>query len=211
MSEFSLTVDFADRADVRAKLPEAKAALTRMEADLRDRQEYVDGWREFVNLLERRAGLLPPAIVLPEPEPEPLARAEGRGDVVARSSSPPQPLDLVVEVVNRETRKIRAREVTEILAMEGHGLAKSTVSNALYYAAERADPPRVKAAQGRGFYAPLGFEESQDVYSANGASGQHTDLTREAVQRSPDDGTGGNPREAPRRSLPGPVNEHVEG
>jgi|GEM_PF-4028601 len=64
----------------------------------------------------------------------------------------------VVGVVNRELRKIRAPEVTEILNSEGVDISNDSVSNCLWYVAEKTDPSPIKRV-GRGYYAPVNFKE----------------------------------------------------
>lgn len=169
MENESLSVDFADRADIRAKLPHAREILAGREARLRDAREQVRGWMQLVELMERLSGVgvaietqardtgatpdvtPPPAVEQPQ-EPTPKTS---------------RPVDLVVEVVNREHRKIRSKDVARILQREGHDLSLTAVSNSLHYAAARAEPPRVRKAQGRGFYAPLDYQEASKAPPTN--------------------------------------------
>lgn len=149
-----LVFDFSDRADMRAKLPAAQKRLTELEAALREQTREVEDWREIVALLMRRADQGSASSSVPEVP-------KGPWNLPPREA---QPLDLVVEVVNRDRRKIRSKDVAHILRQEGHDLVNNVVSNALFYAANRADPPRVVGANelGRGFYAPLGFNANDE-------------------------------------------------
>lgn len=152
-----LNIDFQDRADIRAKLPLAQARLDALEAALRGQVQEVEDWREYVAVLARRAELGPPEPEVADNRPTPLSRDA-------------QPLDLVVEVVNREKRKIRAKHVGDILRSEGHEISNEAVSNALFYGAKRADPPRIESAPGRGFYAPLGYNPFLEGATVNGTA-----------------------------------------
>jgi hypothetical protein len=61
---------------------------------------------------------------------------------------------LVIEVVNRELREIRSRDIRDILLEEGHSLTSESVSNSLWNAAEKAQKiQRIR----RGWYAPLDY------------------------------------------------------
>jgi hypothetical protein len=196
-----LIIDFADRADIRAKLPAAEGRLADLEAALREQSEEVEDWREYVAVLRRRAELGSSSV--------PAAKV---AEAPSLSSSDLPPLDLVVEVVNRENRKIRSKDVAAILRSEGHVMTNMAVSNALFYGAKRAERPRVRAALGRGFYAPLSFKEASEVGSArveffvdeshpsdhlgDGASngdGPEPNLDREAVNAPSGEGTGPDP------------------
>jgi hypothetical protein len=163
----SLNIDFFDPDDIRAKLPLARKHLNTEEAALRAKVEDVEGLREYVAILERRVKLSGPA-----------SAAHATGSSYAATdipNQPPkspsreaQPLDLVVEVVNRENRKIRAKDVAETLRSEGHDMPNMVVSNALFYGAKRADPPRIQSAAGRGYYAPLGYNPFLEGATVNG-------------------------------------------
>jgi hypothetical protein len=174
----SLPINFADRDDVRAKLPEAHRILDAKQTALNAAQEDWADWAAYVATLERRAGVRPePERTVTTEERKPdgvlLEPPDGPPDLPVRASEG-APLDLVTEVVNREDRKIRAQDVAAILKQEGHDLAKVAVSNALFYAAKRAKPPRLKQAFGRGYYAPLSYQET--VASP---------LTREQIEANP--------------------------
>ena len=155
----TLPIDFADRKDVKAKLPKARRILEAKRLAMLHAQAEWKDWSGFVDMLEHRAGV----------SERPIASGEAEE---AASALPPDiepdepsdsaaPLDLVVEVVDRDIRKIRAQDVWGVLRDEGHELPKVAVSNALFYAAKRAKPPRLKQAEGRGYYAPLGYVEDQ--------------------------------------------------
>jgi hypothetical protein len=169
----SLIIDFADRDDVRAKLPEARRILDEKHSALNAAQADWNDWSEFVTMLARRAGIDD----APEPhDADSTAESTGHASPEPAAESVPEipaagsdaaPLNLVVEVVSRANRKIRAQDVTEILRQEGHELAKVAVSNALFYAAKRAKPPRLKQATERGFYAPLNYQENPFLEGAD--------------------------------------------
>jgi len=160
----SLPIDFTDPEDIRAKLPRAKRQLEVMEAAFRKQAGEMEDWRDYVRTLVRRAerlGVVDAPAASDEtqgtgpadPDPEATPKTEERPPAAG------QPVDLVVEVVNREIRKIKAKAVADTLRSEGHDLPNVTVSNSLFYAAKRVSPARIKVAEGRGFYAPLGYVE----------------------------------------------------
>lgn len=129
-------------------------------------------WRHFVDTLARRAagGQHAAEAERSEPAPAPTTTAPAEsfrdvvdapvGDDAAPKPLAQPPLDLAVGVVSRENRKIKSSDVAEILRREGHDVKNVVISNALVYGAKRADPPRVKQAQGRGYYAPMEYVES---------------------------------------------------
>jgi len=168
----SLAIDFGDLDDVRAKLPDACRILSRKHSASEAARKDWQVWDGYVKMLELRAGV--------SDRPEASGDAEAAAESVDRSPEPTDsapnvpvsaskaaPLNLVVEVVNRANRKIRAQDVTEILRQEGHELAKVAVSNALFFAAKRAKPPRLKQADGRGLYAPLNYQENPFLEGAD--------------------------------------------
>jgi hypothetical protein len=168
----SLPVDLASPADIREKLPEAEAILARMEEELREQQREIDRWRKLVDVLRSVAGAAEPAngaaprtdpAPAPAPVPPPATRsAESEAE---RETESAQPQDLVVEVVNREVREIKSKDVQSILAGEGHVLKMDSVSNALWYAAEKSN---LIQRTRRGWYAPRAFR-ALNLDSANGA------------------------------------------
>lgn len=150
MAHESFIVDLNDPSDMREKLLEARAILDSHEASLRDLetiQRLVEAWRVRVAFLESQV-------------PEEPREADG---APPSSASVPPIGDLVVEVVARENRKIRSKDVRAALLAEGHEFSPNQVSNALYYAAHTANPPRIRTAIGRGMYAPLGYQELERV------------------------------------------------
>lgn len=62
----------------------------------------------------------------------------------------------MVGVVNREVRRIRARDVHAQLLLEGHEVTYESVGNSLYYAANTANKI---LKTGRGEYAPLSYTD----------------------------------------------------
>jgi hypothetical protein len=149
MEHDQFLVDLKNLNDIRAKFADAQAILSKHKKEL-DRlreveREYQD-WSEIVEFLRARV----PAEVEAD-----RAHAAAPGHA---SEPPATPVSvLAAEVVNREMRKIRSREVCQILQDEGHDVTPNTVSNALYYATHKAKS--IKTAAGRGMYAPLAFEE----------------------------------------------------
>lgn len=143
-------VDLNDPSDMREKLTEARSILDSHEASLRDLdriQRLVETWRVRVAFLESQ---------VPE-EPR-----EATGTPPSDAVAPPIG-DLVVEVVGRENRKIRSKDVRAALLADGYEFSPNQVSNALYYAAHTANPPRIRTAIGRGMYAPLNYQELERV------------------------------------------------
>lgn len=131
----ALMLDFNDRENILELLPTLEAAAHEAHKEWQDKAA-------LARLLRQRVGLDP--LELPRsPRPAPT------GDVIG----------VVMEVVNRENRKIRARDVAHVLQSEGHDVSLAGVSNALFYGARRAKPPRIAKAEGRGMYAPLTYRE----------------------------------------------------
>lgn len=159
----SFQIDMGDPNDVRAKVPRAREILAKKEAALKEQTEDVAEWRVFVQLLERRAGSPDEAAsTAGNDETDDAAstgesKPEGKERVSVDFTGVETVLDGVVRTVNEQNRPIRSREVAELLRREGNfeGLQNDTVSNSLYYAAERAEPPRVRKMAARGVYAPL--------------------------------------------------------
>jgi hypothetical protein len=138
-------IDLNDPADLVVKLGEARAIVEVKEQELarfHDLEREVRKWRSVVAFLLSQ---------LPS-EPDMASASNGNGRRL-------KPMDLVVDVVNREVRPIRAKEVRRILLDEGHQLSSSAVSNALHYAVTGAK--KIVKAEGRGMYAPLGYREPQ--------------------------------------------------
>ena len=166
--ETSFVIDLRNPKDLVAKYGDAVAILEAKKqelASLRDLERDVAKWQSVVDFL---ASQIPDGI---EGTPD-----ESHLDIPEtpngrNGSSAPRPMDLVVEVVNREIRKIRAKEVRDILASEGHDLTPEQVSNALHYAAHGAK--KIADAPGRGMYAPLAYKETElpDPTATLGATG----------------------------------------
>jgi hypothetical protein len=141
----SLTVDLADPSSILAKLPEAEETLAQMQLELEERQSEIIRWRDLVALMQALAAEPHKAGSLVAAEP-----AHQLTDLQA----------LVVGVVNREVRKIRAKEVTEVLRAEGYAISGDSVSNTLWHVAEKLSPKPIQRI-GRGFYAPLAYKEPE--------------------------------------------------
>jgi hypothetical protein len=148
----SLIVDLTNPEDARAKLPRARQILDRKEARLRERTADVESFRRVVETLGLIAGVAGPPLDDPN---DGGAETPPEGSTPANGSVSPQPLDLVVSVIDRVQRPIRSRDVADMLRHDGHVIANDVVSNALYYAAERAKPPRIRKLRERGVYGPL--------------------------------------------------------
>ncbi len=158
MERNSFPVDLNNPEDIAAKLVEGRKILARIDAQLAPLLDLQRESQELRVNLEFLASKAPDV-------PESIPANNGNGN------ERPRPGDLAVEVVNREVRPIRARAVRDILASEGHPLELSVVSNALHHAAHKAQ--RIKAASGRGMYAPLAYMET-DFPSDAGAVGHQT-------------------------------------
>jgi hypothetical protein len=161
-------VDLNDPEDVAAKVAEGERILREIDQQLEgltDLQREAQEWRANVEFLASKVAKDPPID---------LELRNGNGHVLievkTNGNGQPRPGDLVVEIVNREGRIIRAKEVHELLAQEGHDLTPEQVSNALHYAAH--DARKISAAEGRGMYAPRDYREpeltSQTAPSATG-------------------------------------------
>lgn len=165
MDSGSFVIDINSPQNLVAKHREAVMILEAKQqelASLRDLERQVTKWRAVVDFL---------ASQLPDIEPGQSAARNGHApnneskpDIRGASIG-----DLAVEVVNREVRKIRAKEVRAILNAEGHDFSAEQVSNALHYAAHSSK--RIQAAPGRGMYAPLAYHESEPPDPTNDATG----------------------------------------
>jgi hypothetical protein len=143
-SSESFTVDLANPKTLLERLPEAEENLQRIEAELEEKEVAVTRWRQLVAVLQA----LSKGPEAEGPSPAGLAQALNLTKMQAQ----------VVGVVNREMRKIRAPEVTAILNSEGVDITNDSVSNCLWYVAEKTDPSPIKRV-GRGYYAPVSYEE----------------------------------------------------
>lgn len=135
----SLQVDLADPEDIRSKLPQAEQRLAGMENALAEQEREIERWRRLVGVLRSVSGT-----------------SQGGSGPVPETGPPPKPghmQELVVATINRFGREIRSRDVRELLKQEGHDVTGDSVSNALWYAAERLGT--IRRGEGRGVYAPL--------------------------------------------------------
>jgi hypothetical protein len=172
----SLPVDLSDPKDIRAKLPRAERILERLEREVAASQDRLARWLLLVEGLRSVAGATtrtsaateataaasaanvgsPPAT---EDETSDTAKAAGRA----------QMQDLVVGRLNEHGQPIRSRDLHRMLVEEGHpDLTPDSVSNALWYAAERL---RTARKLGHGVYAPLGWHPDASEISPD-ADGQ---------------------------------------
>lgn len=171
MDTDSLQVDLGNRDDVRAKLPLAKRIRERKRAIANEAVADAEFWDGHVEYMSRIAGLDPEPHAEPKPDVPDEPRELDRDDVEheqtgslgpaasSRNTEKTPPGPLAVEVVNREARKIRLKDVQRILEREGHTFSEDAVRNALYYASQKRGGHKIKAA-GRGWYAPLAYDES---------------------------------------------------
>ncbi len=158
----TLMVNVADPDDVRGKLGEARLKLSEIDAE----RLY---WTDLVRRLEVLAGDEQPSGLAPSQNGRAVipsaAPVEGRGER-APSSDKPAPghmQELVVGIIQREGKELRAKEVTKILQGEGHDVNGDKVRNALWYAAERSG---VIERLGRGTYATHAYVEAATKPSA---------------------------------------------
>jgi hypothetical protein len=159
----SFPIDIADRADVRAKLPRARAILTQRDRALKEALDDMESWKTLVELMEHIAGADDESDDDENTEgqaseqPEPQGSPPVSGPITVDFSGVETLLDAVVRTVTEQNRPIRSREVAELLRGEPQfaRVQNDAVSNSLYYAAERADPRRVNKLPQRGVYAPL--------------------------------------------------------
>jgi hypothetical protein len=175
MERAPFIVDLTDPQDIKAKLIEGERIFREIEEQLAslDRlQRESQEWRANVQFLASK---------IPDAGPNSDAVAETATAPMTAEPKPERgrPLDVVVEVINREVRKIRAIEVHAILAREGHDLAPDQVRNALHYAAHKATPALIQAPPGRGMYAPLAYREVE-LSTPNG--GQPTEVGTSSVR-----------------------------
>jgi hypothetical protein len=156
-------IDLNDPADLAAKRDEAVAIVGRMQAELRGIQELehrIAQWQARADFLTSQL----PETPAPSTDLAAHAASNGNGGESNRERQG-RLLELVVEVVNRAIRPIKAKEVHTLLTRDGHDLVPGSVSNALHYAAHGAK--KIKPAAGRGMYAPLEYQEAEQT-SPNG-------------------------------------------
>lgn len=150
-------VNLTDPEDIRAKLSDAERILGEKESaleDVRRLEQEVEEWRGTVAFLRTRAPAYPPA-----PAERDAAQTQVETPSPTGGDEGPSVVDLAVEVVNREARPIRARDVDAILRREGHEIENPDgVRNALFYAANRTH--KIQAGPGRGYYSPLTYRDT---------------------------------------------------
>src|SRR5215831_3920239 len=113
METLSLTVDIADQADVQAKLAEAENWLA----------EHDQKREQLVRLVARLRAISNASGSPSSPAPEPGRRpATGVASETSRDdgrATPGNMHELVVQVVNREMRSVRARDVAQMHIARG--------------------------------------------------------------------------------------------
>lgn len=172
MTEFEwdqepFTVDFDDSADMRAKIERANDnadKADRVLAEVEPLRAYSAKWRARAKAVESQ---MPPEMI--ESQGGSLSKATPTRRPDPGEGSESSVVSLAVGVVNREMRKIRARDVVTILEREGHAFKADAVRNSLYYAANRAK--LIKAAPGRGMYAPLTYTEAALIFGSTDGGG----------------------------------------
>jgi hypothetical protein len=168
MERDPFVVDLNNSDDMRAKLEVAIRLRDDAEREFRH-------WNDTAKFLESRIQTAPSATAKGSDEGKIASTREAMPETPADEPATVPAVrltDLASEVVNRELRKIRALEVCEILRAEGHDVNPTGVANALYYAAHKAQPRKIKAAKGRGMYAPLAFREENFDPPLNGQVSQ---------------------------------------
>jgi hypothetical protein len=152
MDRHPFIVDFNDPSDIARKLAEAERILdetNRKLAEVVPLQRKAQEWQVNVEFLRSKVKVVAADIAQPSVNGTTTqANDEGRAKVQ----------DYVVEVVNRQMRKIKASLVRDILLDEGHDFSAEQVSNALHHAA--TGPKLIQKWPERGMYAPLGCREA---------------------------------------------------
>jgi hypothetical protein len=119
MERTPFLVDLTDPMDIRIKHAEAESILSDFEAklaDVRKMEQLVDEWRRNVAFLASK---------LPDEEVPIQPRSGVAG--APRDKRRISVAELVVEVVNREVRPIRAIDIFRTLSAEGHDVTPSFV------------------------------------------------------------------------------------
>lgn len=176
MPRNSFIVDLTDPRDIRAKLAEGEDILKEIDKQLAGFDALQREAREWRANVEFLASKLPSDEQVDEndrPQTDIVAQTTGGTVAVeAKAHRGERTLDCVVEVVNREVRKIRAIEVHAILEREGRDFTPDQVRNTLHYAAHKAQHPLIQAAPGRGMYAPLAYREVEQAGPTGDTAGQ---------------------------------------
>lgn len=163
MARNSFIVDLTDLRDIRAKLGEAERIAKKIDDRLVGVDDLQRESREWHANIEFLASKLPADVPGEPPAEVDFVAQTGAGIARAEATSnrdaEERPRDWVIEVINREVRKLRSIDVHAILVREGYDFTPDQVRNALHYAARRAKPPLIQSAPGRGMYAPLQYRE----------------------------------------------------
>jgi hypothetical protein len=152
MEQEPFIVDLNDPADMAAKLPQAERILdetNRELAQIAPLQQKAREWQLNVEILRSKLDA-----VAPQSSSNGTAAAQSAPNGGERADVQSH----VVGVVKREMRKIKASQVRELLADEGHDFTPEQVSNALHHAA--TGPKLIQKWPERGMYAPLGYDEA---------------------------------------------------
>jgi hypothetical protein len=158
-------VNFDDPHDIRTKMRMAQRKADEGEVRLAEMDTLrlkVERWRARERFLATQLPDDPP------PGPSLHTASDHSASSDSASTNGASAAALAVSVINRENRKIRAKDVHAILVREGHDLPRAAVANALYYAAKRVH--LIQAAPGRGMYAPREYTEEVLYESTNGAA-----------------------------------------
>lgn len=158
-TDFQLQVNVANPADVREKLPRAEKLLADMEREVSALQARVHRWRLLVDGLRSVAGLSDAVASIP-------ASPSASKDVTAPTAAAPasaggraQMQGIILEAMTEIGRPIKSSALRDYLASRGHEFPLDSVSNALWYAADRGNIRKVQ----RGIYAPLDSDPMPDV------------------------------------------------
>jgi hypothetical protein len=182
MDPTSLQINFGDPDDIRANLPRVQVLLAEKKAQLDAAQRDYNLWEQFWAIAVQLAGAgdqvaEPPATDHTDQRsdhaPDRAGQGAGPSDQVDSSDRTDDGVvNQVVAVVDRDNRPIRPREVSAILKAEGIELDNNTTASALYYAALRATPRRIRKLAQRGLYAPLTYiDPPQTDYQYAGSIG----------------------------------------
>lgn len=155
---FQLQVDVANPKDVREKLPRAERALADMEREIAEMRARADRWKALVEGLRSVAGLSGDAPSAPAPvgtsDAPPAAAAKSAG-----TGGRAQMQALILEAMAEIGRPIKSSGLAVYLASRGHAFSLDSVSNALWYAADRRTIRKVA----RGIYAPLDHDAEESA------------------------------------------------
>jgi hypothetical protein len=153
-------VDFTDPRDMAAKLTEAERILDETHqklAEVAPLQRKAQEWQVNVDFLRAKIGSAAPQALPSSNGSASPGHGASNGVGASNGAARADVQTHVVGVVNREVRKIKASDVRDTLASEGHVFTPEQVSNALHHAAN--GPKLIQKIPERGMYAPLAYRE----------------------------------------------------